>query len=239
MQRPSDGRSTVLAYLPLLLAVLAVAQLPCAGQEESDATEPQTPSRHILGIIPNFRTTPTLQEYRLIEPGEKFKIAEQDTFDRGNVALAALFAGEGQLTNSNSSFGQGVQGYAHYWGTGFADIAIGNYMTEAIFPTFLHQDPRYFRRGSGGVWSRLGYAAKQIVWTRTDSGGAEFNYSEFAGNSTAVAASMAYYPQDRSASSAVSKLGIQIGLDLAGNILKEFWPNRQPKSSDKRSANGR
>jgi len=39
---------------------------------------------------------------------EKFKAARQDSFDRGTVALAALFAGEAQLSNSNPSFGEGV-----------------------------------------------------------------------------------------------------------------------------------
>ena len=41
-------------------------------------------------------------------PEEKFKIAAQDSFDRGTVALAVLFAGEGQLANSTPAFGQGV-----------------------------------------------------------------------------------------------------------------------------------
>ncbi len=35
-------------------------------------------------------------------------------------------------------------------------------MTEGVFPSMLHQDPRYFRRGTGGKWSRLGYAVGQI-----------------------------------------------------------------------------
>ena len=42
-------------------------------------------------------------------------------------------------------------------------------MTEVIYPSLLHQDPRYFRRGTGSVWSRVGYAASKsspIVATR-------------------------------------------------------------------------
>ena len=97
-------------------------------------------------------------------------------------------------------------------------------MTEAVFPTLLHQDPRYFRRGTGSGWSRLGYAVRQIFWTHRDSGGTQFNYSEIVGNSVAVAISNAYYADNRTADSAVSKLGVQIGVDMAANILKEFWP---------------
>ena len=101
-------------------------------------------------------------------------------------------------------------------------------MSGAVFPTLLHQDPRYFRRGTGG-WSRLGYATGQTFWTHRDSGGTQFNYSEIAGNSAAVAISNAYYADNRTASGAVSRLGMQLGVDMASNILKEFWPDLQRK----------
>jgi len=154
-----------------------------------------------------------------------FKIAEQDTFDRGTFALAALFAGQSQLSNSDPSFGQGVKGYAHYYVTSYADFAVGNFMTEGVYPTLLHQDPRYFRRGKGSVITRLGYSAGQILFTHGDNGRTQLNFSELAGNSTAVAIAMSYYPENRNVSDAVSQLGMQLGVDMASNILKEFAPD--------------
>src|SRR5262249_52496233 len=124
-------------------------------------------------------------------------------------------------------------GDGRYFGAAYGDFVIGDYMTEAVFPTLLHQDPRYFRRGEGSKWSRLGYATKQIFWTHRDSGGTQFNYSEVLGNSAAVAISQAYYADNRSAGDAVSKLSVQIGVDVAANILKEFWPDLQRKFSRK------
>jgi hypothetical protein len=97
-------------------------------------------------------------------------------------------------------------------------------MTEAIYPTVFHEDPRYFRRGSGGAWSRLGSAVGQIFWTHTDSGHRQFNLSEMIGNSTSVAISTAYYPDNRSAGDASTKLCVQLGVDMAANVLKEFSP---------------
>jgi hypothetical protein len=98
-------------------------------------------------------------------------------------------------------------------------------MSEAIYPAILHQDPRYFRRGVGSAWSRIGYSVGQIFWTHTDSDRTQFNYSEILGNSTAVAISNAYYQDNRSVANSSSKLGLQIGVDMASNILKEFWPD--------------
>ncbi len=195
---------------------------------------PPSESKRILGIIPNYRTSPSLQNYTPMTNGEKFKLASQDSFDRGTIGLAALFAGEGQLTNGNPAFGQGAAGYAKYLGAAYGDLLIGDYMTEAVFPILLHQDPRYFRRATGTGRSRLGYAIGQIFWTHRDSGGSQFNYSEVLGNATAVAISNAYYTSNRNASNAVSKLGMQLGVDMAANVLKEFWPDLERKFKRKR-----
>ncbi len=198
--------------------------------EGSDASKQE--SRHILGIIPNYRTYPSLLNYKPLTAGEKFKIASEDSLDRGTFALAGLFGGLGQLTNSNKSFGQGSAGFGRYFGPAYGDLLIGNYMAEAVYPSMLHQDPRYFRRGTGSGRSRFAYAVSRIFWTHRDSGNSrQFNYSEWLGNSTAVAISNAYYRDGRDVSSVVSKLAMQIGVDAVGNVLKEFWPDLQRKFS--------
>lgn len=222
--------------LQIFLISLVTLSGVCIAQQTSPPADPstdQTPyqNKRILGIIPNYRTFPTLTNYKPLTAKEKFKIAFNDSFDRGTFVLAAAFAGEGQLSNSQPSFRQGVEGYSHYLATAYADLVIGDFMTEGIYPTLLHQDPRYFRRGKGNGFARLGYAMGQIFWTHKDSGGSQFNYSEIVGNSTAVAISTAYYPSGRDWSSAASKLGTQVGVDMAGNVLKEFWPDLQRKLS--------
>jgi hypothetical protein len=185
--------------------------------------------RRILGIIPNFRTAALPVPYQPISVKKKFHIAAQDTFDRGTFALAATFAGESMLSNDNRSYGHGVEGYSKYLGAAYADFAIGNYMTEGVFPAVLHQDPRYFRKGTGNVMSRLGYSVGQIFVTHHDSGRIDFNYSEIFGNSAAVAVSNVYYKDNRTAHDAVSSLAVQVGVDMVSNVLKEFWPDLDRK----------
>jgi hypothetical protein len=238
----STSRETTNTFyhaLCVIAAIVVFASALAAQQTQSlqpgtlattdSDSNPETESKRIFLIIPNYRTVPTIRDFKPLTPGEKFKIATEDSFDRGTFALAALFGGQAQLTNANRAFGQGAAGFGRYFGASFGDFAIGNYMTEAIYPTILHQDTRYFRQGTGTRWSRFGYAVGQIFWTHGDSGRTEFNYSELVGNSTAVAISNAYYSDNRTASNAVSKLGMQIGVDMAGNILKEFWPDFERK----------
>jgi hypothetical protein len=210
-------------------AVLVVAAFSAVAQETSSNPTQEQESNRAFWIIPNYRTSPNLLNYEPLTAGQKFKIATDDSFDRGTVVLAGFVAGESQLTNDNKSFGQGGAGYGRYFGTAFGGFVIGDYMTEAVFPTILHQDPRYFRRGMGSKWGRLAYAVGQTFWTHNDSGKTQFNYSEIVGNSVAAGISMSYYSDNRTARDAASMLGLQVGLDAAANVLKEFWPDLQRK----------
>ena len=236
----------VVVFLLLLLPQLSFSQGSSStpqpqpgtpkGEEPVGSKPPEPKDKRIFFIIPNHRTYPSLTNYQPLSSKEKYKIATQDAFDPGTVVLGAAFAGEGQLSNSNRAFGQGVKGYAQYWASSYADFVIGDYMTEAVFPSLFHQDPRYFRSGTGGVLSRLGFSIGQIFWTHNDSGKSAFNVSEVAGNASAVAVSQAYYQGGRDAGSAIQKLSTQLGVDMASNVLKEFWPDVSRKFSRKHSS---
>ena len=240
---PNSGRMFYIALIAVGLTGTTLCQdisqieptqaYPHAQPESSDASEHE--SRHILGVIPNYKTSLNFDHYEPLTSREKFKIASEDSLDPGTFALSAVFGGLGQVTDANKSFGQGAAGFGRYFGASYGDLLIGNYMSEAVFPSILHQDSRYFRRGTGGGYSRFAYAISQIFCTHSDSGGTQFNYSEWLGNATAVAISNAYYPDHRSAGSSMSKLGMQIGLDAVGNVLKEFWPDLQRRFSKKSS----
>jgi hypothetical protein len=239
----SDLEAVVQSRFLILSSALCVfaAFSPCQQSPDPSAAAPTLNAvphadKHILGIIPNFRTASLPVPYRAISVREKFHIASQDSFDRGTVALAAIFAGQSLLSNDNRSFGHGVEGYSKYLGSAYADFVVGNYMTEGVFPTLLHQDPRFFRKGSGKGMARLAYSMGQIFITHRDSGRLDFNYSEIFGNSAAVAISNIYYKDNRTAHDAVSSLAVQVGVDMATNVLKEFWPDFDRKFRPKHTS---
>jgi hypothetical protein len=127
-----------------------------------------------------------------------------------------------------------MAGYGRYYGATYGDLMIGNFMTEAVYPSLLKQDPRYFRRGTGSACSRFAYAVGQIFITHGDNRRTQVNLSEIGGNATAVAISNAYNPDNRTAADAARKLGIQLGIDMLGNLLKEFAPDLSRKSRGKK-----
>src|ERR1700759_3060721 len=130
-------------------AVMLLAASVGLCQSNSADVPPDKESKHLLWIIPNYRTSPSLTDYQPLTVRAKFNVAAQDSWDRGTLALAAIFGAENQLTNSNRAFGEGAAGFGRYLGASYGDFVIGNYMTEAVYPSLLHQDPRYFRLGTG------------------------------------------------------------------------------------------
>src|SRR5580700_1564244 len=163
------------------------------GGGSSVVATPDPQPRHILGILPNHNTAPCLSPYVPIGVKEKFKIASEDAFDPGGIVLAALTGGEAQLFNSNRPFGQEASGYSRYFAAAYANHVIGDYLTEGVYPSLLHQDPRYFRKGSGSKSSRVRYAMSRVFRTQTDAGGTAVNYSRVLGSASMVAISSLYY----------------------------------------------
>ena len=225
------------AFIFILFSAWAgPAQVPNAGEpkpaETADSNQdpPEPPGgTHVFGVLPNFRTVNESDVTGPLTTHRKFVIASKDSFDYPLVLLAGGLAGIGQWTDENPSFGQGMSGFSKRLVTNFADQALGNMMTEGLFPSFLHEDPRYYRRGTGSTWSRTGYSWSRIFLTHTDSGAVRFNYSEWIGNSVAVAISNAYYRDGRTAGQNAVKLIEQCGLDGIAQVLKEFWPDIKQK----------
>lgn len=235
-------RATLFAVGSFALINIATAQqsrLPDAPQSQTQAPPKADAQKrsageygkhHILWVIPNYRSDENAAQFKPLTPREKFKLAFDDSFDPTAFLVAGVFAGSAMVQRQYPSFGQGATGFAKYYGGAFADQAIGNMMSEAIVPTVLHQDPRYFTKGKGGFFSRTGYAISREFITRNDDGRNHFNTSELVGNAIAAGISNVYYPAaDRSLSNTANKWGQQIGLDTGFNIAKEFWPDIRKK----------
>jgi hypothetical protein len=163
--------------------------------------------------------------------GQKFKVVARGTFDPVEYAYIAFLAGISQAEDSEPGYGQGAAGYGKRYGAAFTDNAIENFMTAAILPSLLKQDPRFYQSDRGGFGRRLGYAMSRIVVTHSDSGHTQFNFSEVAGSAMAAAISTySYHPSgDRTLRNTGSVWGTQVGWDTVTLVVKEFWPDIRRK----------
>ena len=157
-------------------------------------------------------------------------MATAGVFDWGAYPFNGILSGIAQAKNDPKEWGQGWDAYGKRYGASFADNSIGTYMTTAIFPSLLHEDPRYYQLGNGRFAHRAYHAINRLFVVRTDSGRERFNFSESAGNAAAAAISNAYHvPKDRTASRNATTFAFLILYDGLDNELKEFWPDIRRK----------
>jgi hypothetical protein len=217
-----------------------------------------TSNDRLFLALPNFLTLENAGQVPPLTTAQKFKVVALGSFDKIEFPWYGFLAGISQAENSEPGYGQGWEGYAKRYGSAFADGTIENFMTSAVFPTILRQDPRFFQSSEGGFARRTGYAVSRIFVTRTDSSGTQFNYSEIIGSAVAAAISTnTYHPRsfittrynpttnmltyihnnsDRTLPNTLSVWGTQVGYDTITIVVKEFWPDIHRKMNHKRSA---
>ncbi len=184
----------------------------------------------MFGVLPNYKTVNDPdQPITPLGAREKFQLVLH-YFDPFTFAVSGVQAGIEQATNEKESYGQGTLGYAKRYGADFTDAFTNELFVVGVFPSLLHEDPRYFRLGYGSSLHRTGYALSRIIVAHTDSGGRRFNCSEFLGNFTSGSISQLYYPRrERGIGSVLTRMSVQIGYDALFNVLKEFYPDLKRK----------
>lgn len=203
----------------------------------SKLTKNGTSKDRLFYTLPNFLTLENASDVPPMTAGEKFKAVARSTFDPVQYPWWAFLAGINQAENSEPGYGQGAVGYAKRYGSTMGDGITENFMVGAVFPSFLHQDPRFYQSGKGGFMHRLGYAMSRIVVTRGDSGKEQFNFSEILGSSSAAAISTySYHPHDdKTLTNAASVWATEIAYDTLTLVAKEFWPDIRKKLNHKHS----
>lgn len=192
--------------------------------------ETGTVNDRIFEVLPNYGTVENAKELPPLTTGQKFRLATAGVFDWGSYPFNGILSGIEQAKNDPKAWGQGWDAYGKRYGASFADNSIGTYMTAAIFPSLLQEDPRYYQLGKGRFAHRAYHAVNRLFVTRTDSGHDRFNYSESIGNAVAAATSNIYHvPEDRTASRNASTFAFLMMYDGMNNELKEFWPDIRRK----------
>ncbi len=178
-----------------------------------------------MGVMATFNTT-TNKDALPLSPGQKFQLFLKSSTDPWPFLLAGVVSGIGQANDSYPQWGQGVQGYAKRYGAAYSDAFIGNFFGNAVLPSLLHEDPRYFQMGKGNPAKRVLWAASSTFWCRRDNGKWGPNYANVGGNLIGSAIARAYYPaSERTVGETISD-GITVSVEgIVGAEVIEFWPD--------------
>jgi hypothetical protein len=231
-------RSLALRLFALLVGVTATA----AGQEPKPkelpdapvAKQESVPQKHensfnaTIGILarpsiffPNLAASPGP-----LSKKQKFELFADESVAPSRFLSSAAGAGIGQARNSLSGYGQEWGGYGKRFGSSMATAASNNFFGTFLISTLLHRDPRYFVSLQGGAGHRLAYALSRIVVARTDDGRVGANWGGILGPLLAESLANSYLPvSEQTAGATFQRYGWRVGLNTAGNVLREYWPN--------------
>ncbi len=169
------------------------AQRKQREREESERQVKAQEKQRIAGVVPDFNVV--LGGYAPpLTPRQKFDLVFHSATDPFTIATAFVLGGYDEVSGAHNGYGWGPGGYFDRVGAQYGDTVNGAIIGNAILPILLHQDPRYFRKGTGTIKSRVLYSALSTVICRGDNGRKEFNISNVAGNYISGAISNAYYP---------------------------------------------
>lgn len=217
------GQHTTLADIKLrIVAVQRAVTVTYSSHEIATQQLKAEEQQRILRFIPNTNVTYEPHAEPLTAR-MKFHLAYKSLTNPVFVARTAAWAGVQQARDNPSGWRQGAEGYEKRLGAGFVDATTGSLITNAILPSLLHQDPRYFYQGTGTKWSRARHAMLATFICKGDNGVWQPNYSQLGGDLIGYSLSTAYYPSsDRTAGHVFSTFGIDIGLHVVGSLAQEF-----------------
>ena len=189
---------------------LAVQQLKAQEQQR------------IIGVIPNFYVAYEKNAAPLT-PKLKFDLALKFLVDPVTMAGFGLNAAFYQI-GGYPSYDQNLKGFGQRLGATFAGGYTNILVGDAILPSLLHQDPRYFFQGTGTTKSRLLHAISSPFVIRGDDGSRQFNFSDIGGDLASGAIANAYYPdKDRGAHLLFRSALIGVGGRMANALFQEFF----------------
>src|SRR5690348_16012183 len=155
-----------------------------------------TSNDRLFYAMPNFLTLQGREKVPPLSSKDKFKVVALGTFDYFEYPWWGVLAAINQAENNEAGYGQGWAGYGKRYVSTAGDSLVENFLVGAVFPSVLHQDPRFYQSGGRGFFKRSGYAITRLVVTRSDTGKSQFNYSEVFGSAIAAGISTnTYHPR--------------------------------------------
>lgn len=127
-------------------------QDPTVGKSKLEK-ETGTVNDRIFEVLPNYGTVENAQNLPPLTTGQKFRLATAGVFDWGSYPFNGILAAISQAKNEPKEYGQGWDAYSKRYAVSFADNSIATYMTTAIFPSLLHEDPPLLPIGKGPLCS--------------------------------------------------------------------------------------
>jgi hypothetical protein len=216
------GQEKILSEVQLpILAVQRAVTVNYSSKEVAAQQLKMEEHQRVLGFIPNIFVTYEPHPEPLTAK-MKFHLAYKGLTHPTFFAFEASWAGVEQAAHM-TDYRLGARGYGERFGANLASGASEGLFANAILPSLLHQDPRYFYRGSGTKGSRAWHAILAPFVCQGDNGKSQPNYSQMGGSLISASLSNTYYPNSQRGPGLVfTNFGTSMGLHVALGLAQEF-----------------
>ncbi len=216
------GQYFELENIRLRIATVVTA-VDAAGSTEEIARlqVAEEEKQRVLGFIPNFYAVYNHDAVPLTAK-LKFRLALKTSIDPVTF-LGAAFVASVDHAADTPDYGQGWAAFGQRVGANYANGLTDIMFGGAILPSILHQDPRYFYKGTGTKKSRTLYALRTPFVCKGDNGRWQPNYSGLGGYLASGAISNVYYPaSNRGPGLVFTNTFVDIAADMANGLIQEF-----------------
>jgi hypothetical protein len=255
LKRGRGPRRLILAAPWFLICACGMAQqspsqpTPDASSQSQESQTTAKPANPIQSGVVLFKL---LQQQSLVFPDlatsegplsswQKFKLATNNSVALSTIGQALIASAYDQAVNRPSGYHQGWEGYGKRFGADMARSASDNLFGTFLLASALHQDPRFFVKRNLSFGQSVKYAAVRVLYTSTDAGEKQINYSGLIGPLLSEGLANAYYPeQNRTAGSTLTRYAYDLSWRFAGNLLRQYWPtiNRRLRLAPEPSSTG-
>jgi len=206
------------------LRILAVERAVTVNYSRKEVAAQQLKAeeqQRVLRFIPNIYVTYDPHPEPLTTK-MKFHLMYKGLTHPSFFVLEAAWAGIEQAANT-PDWPQNTKGYGERFGANLAGGATEGLFSNAILPSLLHQDPRYFYQGSGTKKSRAWHAFLAPFVCKGDNGRSQPNYSQIGGLLISGAIANTYYPSSNQGPGLVFRnFGTNMGIHVALGLAQEF-----------------
>jgi hypothetical protein len=216
------GQARTLTDVELrILAVQRTVTVTYSSKEIAAQQLKAEEHQRVLGFIPNTYVTYEPHPEPLTAK-MKFHLAYKGLTHPTFFTFEALWAGVEQAADT-PDYRLGTKGYGERFGANLASGTSEAFFGNAVLPSLLHQDPRYFYRGSGTKGSRAWHAIIAPFVCQGDNGKAQPNYSQWGGSLISASLSNTYYPgSNRGVGLIFRNFGTSMGLHVVLGLAQEF-----------------
>ncbi len=220
------GQRLELGEIALTVRAREAVEVRASGRDVAEAQMELAEKQRVLGVFPNFYASyaPNAQP---LSGGQKLRLASRFSVDPVAFLMAGVVAGSEQRAHTFPGYRLGASGYGKRFGAAYTDGLTSTMLGQAVFPALLHQDPRYFVKGTGSFASRVMYAVASTVMCKGDNGRWQVNYSNVLGNLGSAGISNVYYPAaSRGIGLVVGNAMTATAMGAVGGLFQEFLLHR-------------